>query len=184
MDSAEVDRRLLRWANTKALPPAYVQKWLALDERGRARLLEIAENLKMHTGQVVAAITLLEEIAIREGRDAGEILASPSLRRVLNSAGSGPGRARTLLDELRRLRYPRLRRAVERLAKEVAALKLPPGIKIVLPHDLASDEVRVEIVAHGSAEMEQLLVCLTAKSSELVALAAMLAGADGGLADC
>ena len=77
-----------------------------------------------------------------------------------------------------------IRRAVERLAKEVAALKLPPGIKVVLPRDLASDEVRVEIVAHGSAEMEQLLVCLTAKSSEIVALAAMLAGADGGSADC
>jgi hypothetical protein len=180
MDSAEVDRRLLSWANTKALPSPYVQKWLALDERGRARLLEIAENLKMHTGQMVAAIALLEEIAIREGRDTGEILASPSLRRALNSAGSGPGRARTLLDELRLLRYPRLRRTLDHLAKEVAALKLPPGIKIVLPRDLASDEVRVEIVAHGSAEMEQLLACLTAKSSKLTALAAMLGGADSG----
>jgi hypothetical protein len=180
MDSDEVDHRLLRWANTKALPPAYVQKWLALDKRGRARLLEIAENLKMHTGQFVAAIELLEEIAIREGQNAGEILASPSLRRVLNSTGSSPGRARALLDELRILRYPRLRRAVERLAEEVAAIKLPHGIKIVLPRDLASDEVRIEIVAHGSAEMEQLLACLTAKSREFVALAAMLGGADGG----
>jgi hypothetical protein len=50
----------------------------------------------------------------------------------------------------------------------------------VLPRDLVSDEVRIEIVAHGSAEMEQLLACLTAKSREFVALAAMLGGADGG----
>ncbi len=180
MDSTEVNRRLLRWANTKALPPAYVQKWLALDERGRARLLEIAENLRMHTGQLIAAIGLLEEIAIREGQDAGDILAAPSLHRVFNSAGSGPGRARALLDELRMLRYPRLRRAVERLAEAVAAIKLPSGIRIVLPRDLASDEVRVEIVARGSTEMEQLLACLIAKSRELVALTAMLGGADGG----
>jgi hypothetical protein len=183
MDSAEVERRLLSWANAKALPPASVQKWLALDERGRARLLEIAEHLKMHTGQMVAAIALLEEISMREGRDAGAILGSESLRRVLNSAGSGPGRARDLLDELRLLRYPRLRSAIERLAKAVAALKLPPEIKIVLPRELASDEVRIEIVAHGSSEMERLLACLTANSSELVRLAAMLAGADDGSAD-
>lgn len=181
MNSAEVDCRLRRWADAKALPPAHVQKWLALDERGRTRLLEIAENLKMHTGQFIAALALLEEIALREGQVVGEILARPSLRRVLNSAGSGPGRARVLLDELRALRYPRLKRASERLAEGVAAIKLPPGIRIVLPRDLASDEVRVEIVAYGSAEMEQLLACLSAKSSEIVRLAAMLGGADGGL---
>jgi len=181
MNSAEVDRRLRHWANAKALPPADVQKWLALSELGRTRLLEIAENLKMHTGQFIAAFALLEEIAIREGQDVGEILACPPLRRVLTSAGSGPGRARALLDELRALRYPRLKHASERLAEAVAAIKLPLGIKIALPRDLASDEVRVEIVAHGSAEMEQLLACLTAKSSEIIGFAAMLGGVDGGL---
>jgi hypothetical protein len=181
MNSAEVDRRLRRWANAKALPPAYLQKWLAVGEPGRTQLLEIAESLKMHTGQFIAAFALIEEIAIREAQDVGEILACPSLSRVLNSAGSGPGRARALLDELRKLRYPRLKRAAERLAEEVAAIKLPAGIKIVLPRDLASDELRLEMVAHGSAEMERLLACLTAKSSVIVGLAAMLGGVDGGL---
>jgi len=181
VDLTEVDRRICHWADTRALPPAYLQKWLALGERGRTRLLEIAVHLKMHTGQFIAALALLEEIAIREGQDVGEILAYPSLLRVLNSVGSGPGRARALLDELRTLRYPRLKRASERLAEAVAAIKLPPGIKIVLPRDLASDEVRVEIVAHGSAEMEHLVTCLTAKSKEIVEIAAMLGGAEGVL---
>ncbi|MBV8357924.1 MAG: hypothetical protein JO189_08305 [Deltaproteobacteria bacterium] len=181
MNSIEVDDRLRHWANAKALPPADVQKWLAMSEPGRTWLLEIAENLKMHTGQFIVILALLEEIAIREGQDIGEILACPSLRRVLNSAGSGPGRARALIDELRARRYPRLKLASERLAQAVAAIKLPPGIRIVLPRDLASDEVRVEIVAHGSAKMEQLLACLMAKSREIIRLAAMLGGADGGL---
>jgi hypothetical protein len=86
-----------------------------------------------------------------------------------------------LLDELRTLRYPRLKRAGQRLAEEASAIKLPPGIKITLPHDLASDEVRVEIAARTSTEMKQLLACLTAKSGEIVRLVAMLDGADGGL---
>jgi hypothetical protein len=179
MNSATVDVRLRRWAKAKVLPPACVQKWLALSERGRTRLLEIAETLKMHTGQFIVALAMLEEIAIREGQDVSEILACPSLHRVLNAEGSGPGRARALLDELRALRYPQLKRARERLDHELAAIKLPPGIKVVLPHNLASDEVRLEIVGHGCAEMERLLACLTAKSGEIVALAAKLGGADG-----
>ncbi len=181
MNSVEVERQLLRWADAKALPAMYVEKWLVLDESSRTRLLEIAENLRMRTGQFITSFILLEEVAVRESQSIGEILARPRLRRVLNSAGSGPGRARALLDELRTLRYPRLRRASARLAEEVAAITAPPGIKIILPRDLASDEVRVEIVAHGSAELEELLAWLKAKSGEFVRLAAMLGGADSGL---
>jgi hypothetical protein len=181
MNSAGVDHRLRRWADAKALPPAYMEKWLALDGASRTRLLEIAESLKMRTGQFITTFALLEEVAVRESQSVGEILACPSLRRVLDSAGSGPGRARALLDELRTLRYPRLKRASQRLAEEVAAIKPPPGVKIVLPRDLASDEVRVEIVAHGRAEMEELLAWLKTKSGKVVRLAAMLGGEDGGL---
>jgi hypothetical protein len=144
------------------------------------RLLEIAESLKMRAGQCVAALSLLEEIAIREGKTIGEILDRPSLRRIFNSAGSGPGRVREMLDELRTLRYPRLTRAAQQLAQKVAAIKLPAGIKVTLPRDLASDEVRVEIIAHGSEEMALVLASLAAKASELVRLAAMLSGVDRG----
>jgi hypothetical protein len=176
--TTEVERRLRRWAEAKALPTPHVRKWLALDEAGRARLLDFAESLKMHTGQFITALTLLEEIAVREGQSVGEILDRLPLRRVLDSAGSGPGRARLLLEELRAARYPQIKRASDYLAGQLSAIKLPPCIKVVLPRDLASDEVRVEIVAHGSAEMEQVLASLTAKSPELVRLAAMLAGED------
>jgi virulence-associated protein VagC len=57
---------------------------------------------------------------------------------------------------------------------------LPAGIKVTLPRDLASDEVRVEIIAHGSEEMALVLASLAAKASELVRLAAMLSGVDRG----
>jgi hypothetical protein len=158
-----------------------VQRWLGVEEPGRTGLLEIAESLKMRAGQCIMALSLLEEIAVREGLTIGQILNRPSLRRILNSPGSGPGRARAMLDDLRSLRYPRLRRVAAQLADQLAAIKLPPAIKVVLPRDLASDEIRVEVVARGSAEMALMLECLTAKTSELVRLAAMLAGADMGL---
>jgi hypothetical protein len=55
-------------------------------------------------------------------------------------------------------------------------MKLPPGIKVLLPRELASDEVRVQIVARGSAEVKELLACLNAKASELARVADLLAG--------
>lgn len=178
-----IESRLREFAEEKSLPLAHVQKWLALDEPGRTRLLEMAETLKMRTGQCVAALALLEELSIREGQTIAEILDRPTLRRILNSRGSGPGRARLVLDELRALRYPQLNRATQRLAEQVAALNLPATIKIVLPRELASDEVRVEIAVHGKAEMEQALGSVIAKSRDLVRLAELLAGLDAGNAE-
>lgn len=178
MSPAGVEDRLRVWARSKRLPAVHVQRWSAFEEPGRTRLLEIAESFKMRAGQCIAALSLLEEIATREGQAVGEILNRPSLRRIADSPGSGPGRARAMLDELRSLRYPRLRRVAAQLADQLAAIKLPPAIKVVLPPDLASDEIRIEIVARGSAEMAQTLGCLTAKASELVRLAAMLGGDD------
>jgi hypothetical protein len=55
---------------------------------------------------------------------------------------------------------------------------MPHGIKVVLPRDLASDEVRIEIVAHGSAELSELLETLRIKAGPLVRIAAMLGGTD------
>src|SRR5690348_11360591 len=179
MNVGDVERRLHGWADAKALPSVCVEKWLALDELSRQRLVEVVEKLNMRTGQFLTLFGLLEEISIRESKTVSEILDQPSLRQMLNSTGSGPGRARVMVDELRTLRYPRLKRAGERLAELVDAMKLLPGIKVVLPRDLSSDAVRVEIVAHGSVEMERALTCLTAKSGELVQLAAMLSGVGG-----
>ena len=179
MSSATIEERLRGWAAAKGLPEVHVRRWLAIDDSGRRRLLEIAESLKMRTGQCIAALSLLEEIAVREGESVGEILSRPSMRRILNSTGSGPGRARALLDELRSLRYPRLKRISAQLADDLAAIRLPPAIKVVLPRELASDELRIDIVARGSAEMAQALACLTAKANELVRLAANLGG--GGI---
>ena len=176
MSLVGVEDRLRLWARAKHLPAVHLQRWLAIEEPDRTRLLELAESLKMRTGQCITVLSLLEEIAVREGQTIGEILNRPSLHRIANSPGSGPGRARALLDELRGLRFPRLKRVAAQLADQLAAIELPPAIKVVLPRDLASDEIRVEIVARGSVEMARMLGCLRAKTGELVRLAEMLGG--------
>src|ERR1700732_3720977 len=61
-------------AASRHLPDAHTEKWLAMDTPSRMGLLDIAERLKLRTGQLVAAIDLLDEIEIREGVSPAKIL--------------------------------------------------------------------------------------------------------------
>jgi len=148
---AQIETRILVWAGARAVPPTIVERWLVLDNSSRSELLELAEEVKFRTGQFLTAFELLEEIALREDQSISEILKRGPIRSIVQAGGSGPGRARALIDQLRVLRFPRLKQASERLNTELASLALPRGIKVVLPRDLASDEARIEIVASGSA---------------------------------
>jgi len=178
MDSAQTEARIRHWARARALPQAYVARWLGLTEPSRTRLLELAEALKFRTGQFITAFELSEEIAARENTNIADLLCRPRMRQLIEAPGSGPGKARALLGELRVLRYPRLKQATERFAAAVAALGLPRAIRVILPRELASDELRIELVAHGSGEMDQMLKALSDNADQLVRIAAMLGGTD------
>jgi hypothetical protein len=179
MNGVQIESRIREWADARAVPSATVEKWLVLDSSSRSDLLGLAEEVKFRTGQFLNVFELLQEIALRDGQTISEILKRSPVQKILDGGGSGPGRARALIDHLRVLRFPLLMRATERLGAEVASLALPRGIKVVLPRELASDEVRIEIVAHGGAELAELLEALKARTSGLVGIAAMLAGAEG-----
>src|SRR5579863_8491406 len=187
IEAAALDDAIRRWADEQHLADAHLRRWLGLSDDDRAALLEIAETLRMRTGQFVTTFELLEEIALRErattvaietavvedtnaeGRigaatigehtiaegkvakgtiaevkiagDAivegtigvgtiGGILARGEIRRIAEGSGSGPGRARELIETLRAIRFPRLKRMENRLNAEIAALELPRGVKV------------------------------------------------------
>ncbi len=109
-------------------------------------------------------------------------MPATEVRRILDGAGSAPGRARELIEMLRVMRFPRLRRMADLLAAEVAALRLPGGIKVVLPKDLSSDEVKIEICARGGADLQSLIDALARVQAGLGRIAD-LAGGAGGLED-
>jgi hypothetical protein len=157
VEEPAIDDAIRRWATVRHLPGAHLVRWLALAPEDRAALLGIAERLHLRTGQLVAAFELFEEIALRERVTVAAIVASDEIRRIIEGEGSAPGRARNLLDTLRTKRFPRLHRMTARLAQEIAALGLPGGVTVVLPKDLSSDEVRIEICARGGAEMVRLI---------------------------
>lgn len=177
MNPSASEPAIRAWAAARRLPDAHLTRWLALAEDDRAALLWIAERLRLRTGQFVTVFELLEEIALRERSTPRDILVRSEIQRILSGAGSAPERARALLDELRVLRMPRLRATSERLKREVAALGLSRGIGVMLPRDLSSDEMRIEIVARGGAELERLIDELAVHRTGLGRIAEMLTGA-------
>jgi hypothetical protein len=178
MSTSAPDDNIGRWAAARRLPQVYLERWLALVLADRRALLEIVESLPMRTGQFIAAFELLGELAVREREPIAAVLARPELRRILDGAGSGPEKASRLLGALRALRYPRMKEFSDRIAAAIAALELPRGIAVVLPRDLASDELRIEIVARGGAELESLALALAQKLNGLKRIAEMIGGAD------
>lgn len=164
------------WAAARHLPGPYLERWLTLDVEDRAAILETAEALRMRAGQLIAAFDLLDEISVRAAVPIHGILARAEIRRILDGAGSAPGRASELLAALRIIRYPRLARAADRIAREIAALGLPRGIKVIAPRELESDEVRIELAAHGGAELSGLVDALTRRAPELARIAELVGG--------
>jgi hypothetical protein len=174
----DVDAEIRDLATRRRLPQAYLARWLHLDPSGRSALLELARALKFRTGQLVAALELLAEISVREQTSAARILARPPLRRLATEGGSAPERAHAFLNELRAIRFPRLRETTERLEAAIAALRLPRGIRVLLPRELASDELTIQLAASAPGELDRLLDKLLEKRSDFARILAMLGGDD------
>jgi hypothetical protein len=173
IERLEIDDAIRRWAAAHHLPDAHLTRWLALAHEDRVVLREMAESLHLRTGQLVAAFELLEEIALRERVTIAAIIASTEIHRIIDG-----GRARDLLEALRAKRFPRLHRMTARLAEEIAALGLPGGIRVALPKDLSSDEVRIEICARGGADMLRLIDVVAKVRAGLGRIADLTGAAD------
>jgi len=175
---SRLDDEIRELAARRHLPDSHLERWLNLDETSRAAILEVARTLKLRTGQLVTALDLLDEISVREKTEIASLLSRPGLRRLLAALGSTPERARTFLDELRAIRFPRLRETTARLEAAIAALRLPRGIAILLPRELSSDELTIQLTASGTRELNRLVDALAERKTELGRLISILAGSD------
>ncbi len=164
------------WAMEHHVPEAAVDRWLELGEADALAIVEVAQELRLRTGQLLSALEILAEIGVREGEATAGILARRELRAVIASGGSRPERASAFIDKLRELRYPRLARARAKLEAAVAAMRLPHGLSVVLPKDLSSDELMIRVTVRSEAELEKLLAALVERREEIKALIEALGG--------
>ncbi len=166
------------WAIEHHVPESAVKRWLELGEADATAILALARDLRLRTGQLLSALEMLTEIAVREGQGAASVLARAELRGMLHGAGSRPERAAALIDKLRELRYPRLSRIRGKLEAAVAAMRLPRGLAVVLPKDLSSDELTIRLTVRTAAELEDFVEVLRERQEEIKALLETLGGSD------
>ena len=165
------------WAAERHLPEVHVARWLRMPERDRAAILAITRALRLSTGALVTALATLEEISVRESCTIESVLARDPITRIIKGrAASAPARAKAFLAALRQVRYPRLAEASRKLEAEIAALELPRGISIVLPKELASGQLRIELQAEDGAELKRLIGALHASADKLAQIADRLSG--------
>jgi hypothetical protein len=176
MNADEIDAHIRELAAERRLPQSHLERWLAMDPPSRAAMLDIAQALRLRTGQLVTALDTLDEIAVREHVTVAAILDQLEIRRIANGSGSAPSRASALLEALRTLRYPLLKRMQEQLRTEVSALKLPRGISIDLPKELGSDELTVSLRVRSGADLAHLLDVLDRSRPGLTRIIEMLGG--------
>lgn len=165
-------------ASARHLPESHRERWLGMDPQSRAAFLEFAESLRLRTGQIVIALDLLGEIAVREGKSAYDILTAPDLARIAERAGSAPERARAFIDALRAMRFPRLSEATDRLESAIGELRLPRGISIVLPRELGSDVLTIKFEVARAGDLERAIGVLTERRAAIARILAMLGGSD------
>jgi hypothetical protein len=177
--SADIDQQIRAIADERRLPASHLARWLAMDPPSRAAMLDLARTLRLRTGQLVTALDTLDEITVREHVTIASVLARPEIRRIANGSGSSPSRASALLEALRTVRYPLLKKMQEQLRSEVSALKLPRGISIDLPQELGSDELTVSLRVRTGADLANLLEALDRRRTGLTRIIEMLGGKRG-----
>jgi len=164
------------WGEQRRLERAHLERWLALNDESAAALYETARCLRLRTAQLQTALELLEEIALRDGMSISALLARPAIRRILDGSGAAPARASAFIEELRAIRFPRLRRYLQRMKAEIAVLGLPRTVAVELPKDLASDELKIAIRVRTRAELDSSLSALARSGAELGRIVELLGG--------
>src|SRR5260370_8703126 len=105
MKADEIDAEIRMLAEQRRLPAAHLERWLAIDEVSRGELLALARKVRFRTGQLVTALELLEEIAVRERIAVAEVLKRDEIRRIADGPASAPARTSALLAALTQLLY-------------------------------------------------------------------------------
>lgn len=177
-DVVRLDGEIRALASERRIPGLHLERWLKLDELSRAKFLELARKLKMRTGQIVASLEALDEIALREQSTIGVTLDRDEIRRIAGGTGSTPARASAVLEAIRALRFPQLREMQNRLRGEIALIELPRGIKVDLPKELGSDELTVSLKARSGRALERLIETIGEKKASLARIVEMLGGRD------
>ena len=106
-------------------------------------------------------ITLIEEIALRENVGLGDVLSEKGLRDILNDPDLDRARmAQKTRTYLRRRRFPTIAGAERRFEKNVKALKMGTGTKLIPPRDFEGTVYDLVLSFQDEAALEDRMATL------------------------
>ena len=153
-----IDQQILAYGTKKAFHQKTLDRWLKLAENDRGALLALAEGLKMGENHLRDFLDWLEEISLRDGVSIRDILTGESFERISSNPRLGRGdKLKRIKEEVRRLRYPRLRQIEGEIGKRIRELKLIPQIQMSVPPGLEGGALNVRLRATSFEELGQLV---------------------------
>lgn len=148
------------YAAERRLRDATVVRLRGLGADGCAAVLEVAAPLGMNDNHLRDMLDLVEDIAARRCTDVSAVLRDAAIAAALRGDGGRSDRIRALKACLRRLRYPQLSAALDRIAARRQEMGLPGGVSLDLPENLEGDEVTITVRAASPAQLRSRVASL------------------------
>ncbi|MGD9763940.1 MAG: hypothetical protein AB7V27_09525 [Candidatus Binatia bacterium] len=143
------DAAVRAYAAEKRFAEGTLSRWLMQDAPAQIALLAVAERLRLGDNQFRAVLDDVVDIAARRGCAVAAVLEDPAVRAVW-ARGLGRNEAmKALREALRRLRYPQLTAAEQRVSALTRSLRLPAGARLECPPLLEGEEMT--LVVRGSS---------------------------------
>jgi hypothetical protein len=141
------------YARDRRLRAATVERWLGHAPADRAAVLAVTRELRLGENQLCDVFDALEDIAVRRDCSIASILDGDVVKAALGRDLGRSDRIKMLKACLRRLRYPQLSAAEDRVAELTRELGLPGGTRLEVPEFLEGDAVTVTLRAKSAADL-------------------------------
>jgi ParB/RepB/Spo0J family partition protein len=121
-------------------------------------LLPVLAHIRPSTNKLNELLSLIREIAARDGVTVEEVLARYQLMQVIADTSTAPSdRLRALRQALKGLRLPQLTERQKQLASLIESLDLPQSAKLVTDPYFESEKIKLECQFSHPEELDQFI---------------------------
>ncbi len=124
-------------------------------QEDRLILNNLFNKLKFSFNQQCKLVQWIEEIAGREGRPVREIIEDETGDILKNNKLNNPQKIKSMVNTLRKKRFPSLLKAESLFRKGISKLKLPPGAHVIPPGYFEGNEYKLEIQFSKGEELRE-----------------------------
>lgn len=155
------------YAKSRGFHPHSTARWLGWRPEAAAALYRLAVSLKMGESHLRDFMDWLEEISLRDSRPIDAILDQKPILDIETAPRLGRAdKLKRIKEEIRRLRYPRLAWAEDRVRERIRSLKLDRRIELAAAPGLEGGELHVAFRASSQEEFKALAAALLDAASK------------------